>query len=302
MKTMGGRQYWGDVAFFHRWRIQQNVLTGHFRLLDGDDYRHASGTREQCQKRLDEITKRLKLPPMTGKSVILLHGIFRSSKSLHKLRSRLESEGYHVFAVDYPSTRLEIPGAADYLHHVIESLEGIDEINFVVHSMGGLVARAYLAKHQDHRIRRMVMMGVPNLGARMADHLRSNLLFRALYGPAGNQLGTAKKGLITTLPTPEFEFAVIAGSRGTLSGFNPIIPGDDDGTVSVASTRLPGASDFLMVHCLHSFIINNDNAIEATVRFVKQGRLREKGDPHPIRRPNAQRATDDAAGTGRSAR
>jgi len=278
------------------------VLTGHYRLLDGDDYRHASGTREQCQKRLDEIKKRLKLPPMSGKSVILLHGIFRSSKSFQKLHSRLESEGYHVFSVDYPSTRLEIPGAADYLHHVIESLEGVDEINLVVHSMGGLVVRSYLAKHQDPRIRRMVMMGVPNLGARMADHLRSNLLFRALYGPAGDQLGTEKEGLITSLPTPDFEFAVIAGSRGTLKGFNPIISGDDDGTVSVASTRLPGASDFLMVRCLHSFIINNDDAIEATVRFVEQGRLREKGDPHPIRRPKAQRASDDAAGAQRSAR
>ena len=34
MKTLGGRQLWGDVAVFHDWRIQKNILTGHYRLLD----------------------------------------------------------------------------------------------------------------------------------------------------------------------------------------------------------------------------------------------------------------------------
>src|SRR6187401_3193442 len=65
-KTLGGRQFWADVECLHQWRIQQNVLTGHFRLLDGDDYRHASGTRESCRRKLDEIRSTRNLPPMSG--------------------------------------------------------------------------------------------------------------------------------------------------------------------------------------------------------------------------------------------
>ncbi|MEX2316997.1 MAG: hypothetical protein WD669_07590, partial [Pirellulales bacterium] len=45
-KTAGGKQFWADLWFFHEWRIQRNALTGHYRLLDGANYRRASGTLE----------------------------------------------------------------------------------------------------------------------------------------------------------------------------------------------------------------------------------------------------------------
>ena len=35
----------------------------------------------------------------------------------------------------------------------------------------------------------MVMIGVPNLGAELADLLKQNFLFKTFYGPAGQQLG-----------------------------------------------------------------------------------------------------------------
>ncbi len=285
MKTLGGMQFWGDVAFFHDFRIQRNVYSSHYRLLDGDDNRLASGTLPECRAKLDEIRKTKELPPMSGKAVILLHGIIRSSKSMQAMRDPFVKAGYTVFPFNYPSTRIEIPESAEYLHRAIQSLDGIEEINFVVHSMGGIVVRAYLAKHRDKRIRRMVMLGVPNRGAKMADRVKQLSLFRTIFGPAGQQLVSAPDGLIAKLPTPDFEFAVIAGARGTLTGFNPLVPGDDDGTVSVASARLPGAADFVTVPVLHSFIMNSPDAVDYSVRFIQTGRLRDKGQPHPIPKP-----------------
>lgn len=291
MKTFGGRQYWADVLFFHDWRIQKNVFTNHHRLLDGKDFRHASGSLEKCRAELERIKKANKLPPMTGKAVVLVHGMVRSSKSFAKLRVRLQQEGYQVFAFDYPSTRVEIPKSAEFLHTTIGSLEGIDEINFVVHSMGGLVVRSYLAKHRDKRIRRMVMMGVPNLGAKLADRLKENLIYKTVFGPAGQQLHSDSEGLIAKLPTPDFEFGVLAGGKGTIAGYNPLIPGDDDGTVGVASTRLPGATDFATVRCLHSFLMSHNEATDYTVHFLMHGRFRKKGEPHPIPRRQEKKAS-----------
>ena len=129
------------------------------------------------------------------------------------------------------------------------------------------------------------MLGVPNRGAQMADRMKQVLLYRAILGPAGQQLVSDPEGFIAKLPTPDFEFAVLAGGRRNTTGFNPLVPGDDDGTVSVASTRLPGAADFAVVECLHSFLVRHAGAIDYTARFLKTGRLREKGDPHPIPRP-----------------
>ncbi len=288
MKTLGGRQFWGDITFFQGWRIQHNVLTGHYRLLDDKDYRHESGTLQECRDKLDEVKRTYNLQPMKGKAAIVIHGIVRSSKSMSKIRARLEKDGYTVVSFDYPSTRVPITESAEYLHKVIESLEGIEQIDFVVHSMGGLVVRAYLHKHHDKRIGRMVMMGVPNLGAEMADKFQKNLIFRAVLGPAGQQLVTDADGLIATLPVPDFEFGVIAGSRGTESGYNPLIPGDDDGTVRLESTRLAGAADFITVRSLHSMMMRNAEAIECSARFLKEGHFRESGQPEPIPRPAAQ--------------
>jgi pimeloyl-ACP methyl ester carboxylesterase len=285
MRTLGGKQFWGDVLFFHDWKIQRNIFSGHYRLLDGKNNRLAWGTLNECKQRLDEIRRERNLPAMSGKAVILLHGIIRSSRSFTRMRDRLKDEGYLVFGFEYPSTRVDIPESAAYLHSVIESLDGVEEINFVVHSMGGLVVRAYLSKHEDPRIRRMVMIGVPNLGAHMADHLRKNLLYRTFFGPAGQQLVCDTDGLIAGLPIPNFEFAVIAGGRENDNGYNPIIPGDDDGTVCVESTRLPGAADFGIVHGIHSFLMNHETVVDYTVRFLETGRLRAEGDPQPIPRP-----------------
>ncbi len=281
-KTMGGRQFWGDVELFSGWRIQRHVITGHHRLLDSRDYRYVSGTLETCQKRLAEIRAEQMLPPMSGRAVILLHGIIRSSKSMNRMREPLEKAGYRVFPFDYPSTSVDIETASQYLASAIKSLNGIEEINFVTHSMGGLVVRAFLANNEESRVGRLVMLGVPNKGAKMADMTHGWSIFRWTLGPAGQQLVSDEDGFIAKLPTPKNEFAVIAGSRGTLTGYNPLIPGDDDGTVTVQSTRLPGATDFTTVKSMHTALPMNKDAISCTVRFIIEGRLREDQKPRPI--------------------
>ena len=288
MKTLGGRQLWGDVLFFHDWRIQHSVLDDHYRLLDGNDVRHAWGSYDDCCQRLEEIRKERAIEPMSGKAVILVHGIIRSSKSFDPMKARLKQSGYQVFGFDYPSTRVDIPSSAKYLRRCVESLEGIEEINFVVHSMGGLVVRASLEEGHDPRMHRMVMLGVPNLGAHMANLMQKNFFYRTLYGPAGQQLVKDTEGLIARLPTPDFEFALISGARGTPNGYNPLVPGDDDGTVALESTKLPGACDLLTVNSMHSFMMNDAQVIDCTERFLQTGALRESGEKEPVPRPTAQ--------------
>lgn len=289
-KTLGGRQFWGDVQFFQRFRIQQNVFTGHFRLLDDDDVRRAWGTLDECREKLAEIRVEKNLPAMQGKAVILLHGITRSSKHMSHFIEPLTAAGYTVFPMDYPSTRVSIQDSANYLHQVLGQLDGIDEINFVVHSMGGIVVRTYLQEHvpRDPRIKRLVMIGTPNNGANLANMLseHANVLFKPIFGPAGQQLVADTDGFIAKLPKPDFEFAVIAGGRGDEKGLNPLIPGDDDGIVSVDSTRLPGAADSTVVTdgvcSTHTLLTANKNVVTSAVRFLTTGSLRESGERSPV--------------------
>jgi pimeloyl-ACP methyl ester carboxylesterase len=282
MQTLGGRQFWGDVQFAQDWHIQRNVFTGHYRLLDGRDWRHTWGTLADCQAKLKELQQSGKILPMSGPGVILLHGIIRSSKSIYRLGDELKAGGFTPFCFDYPSTQITIEEAAESLHNVIEQLDGIEELHLVGHSMGGLVIRAYFAKHRDPRIRRVVMLGTPNQGAELADLLKQNLLYRTVFGPAGRQLVTEPEGTIPTLPVPPVEFAVIAGARGNDSGWNPLVPGDDDGTVAVARTKLGGAVDFGTAPVLHHALLSSPTVARQVRRFLLEGQLRETGPKQPI--------------------
>ena len=74
-QTLGGTQFWTDQLIVQDWRIQRNVLTNGYRLLDDRDVRHAWGTSEQCRAAFDRIRNERQLKPATGKVVIALHGL-----------------------------------------------------------------------------------------------------------------------------------------------------------------------------------------------------------------------------------
>ena len=280
--TLGGMQFWGDVCYFQGYRIQRHVFTGHFRLLDKHNRRYQSGTIEDCRKTLNELRAATNLKPDTGHAVIYLHGIGRTSRSMRPLLDAMPTDGFVHVPIEYPSTRVPLAQAADYLHSLIESLTDVSKISFVVHSMGGLVVRRFLKDHSDPRLERLVMLGTPNSGAELADMLKRNLIFQTVYGPAGQELVTDPNGTIGSLPTPDFEFGIIAGGKGGERGFNPLLAGDDDGTVTVASARLAGASDYLLIPKLHSFLISDETAIAAVKCFLEHGRFSLERDPAPI--------------------
>jgi pimeloyl-ACP methyl ester carboxylesterase len=280
--TLGGMQFWADRSWLRGWKIQQHVYTHHCRLLDPQNGRHFSGSLEDCERALKQVKRAKRLTADRGTVVILIHGIVRSSRSFAAMAASLRHSHDVVIGFEYPSTRVPIDQSAEYLHLLIESLTAAQEIDLVVHSMGGLVVRSYLNKHVDPRLHRLVMLGTPNRGAEIADLFRTNALYRWVTGPAGQQLVTDSGGTIASLPVPAFEFAVIAGGDGK-DGYNPLLPGDDDGTVTVRSVQLPGAADSLLVPRLHTMLMRDETAITATRHFLRHGRFERNREPMPVK-------------------
>lgn len=279
MPTLGGTQFWADQLFFHQWRIQRNVLTGGYRLLDGDDFRHGSGTFSQCQALLDQIKRERNLPPWRGKVVIVLHGIGDSRGMMKPLCRYLEQHGaYEPVNVTYPSTQQGLAEHANDLASIVEHLDGVEEIHFVGYSLGGIVIRRFFADESnrrhgkiDPRFRRMVMIGPPNQGSQLAARLGDHPIFELLLGKSGRQLGPLWAWEVGSLATPPIEFGIIAGGCGDGRGFNPLLPGDDDGIVTVESTRLAGASDWIVVPALHALLPRQTKVHQYTLRFLQHG-------------------------------
>ncbi len=279
-QTGGGKQFWADVWFFRAWRIQCHALTGHYRLLDGSNHRLATGTFEECRSKMDEIRAREKLAPMAGKAVVVLHGLFRTRSSMTSLGGAIaDSGGYSVFCMGYPTTRGSVATHAQSLDKVVGSLEGIGEINFVAHSLGNLVVRRWVKDFADsnrtlpqgQKFGRMVMLAPPNRQPKLATMLVRGSVATFVAGPAAEEMATGWEKLEPTLGTPPFEFGVLAGGKNDGRGYNPLLPGDDDGVVTVEGTRLPGARDFRLLPVLHSFFMNDRRVHEYAIRFLQHG-------------------------------
>jgi pimeloyl-ACP methyl ester carboxylesterase len=302
LPTLGGKQFWTDCLFFHQWRIQRNARSGEFRLLDADDFQHASGGYVECRAKLEEIKRTQHLAPMKGKVVIVLHGLFRSRSSMSKLCKYLEAKGgYTVLNMSYASTQRDVAAHARALDQIVSQLGGVEEINFVGHSLGNIVVRRYLhdqahradGRPPEKRIRRFVMLAPPNHGSVVAAALADSPVVSAVTGEAGRELGHQWAKLEAHLGTPPCQFGIIAGGLGNEHGLNPFIPGDDDGTVSVVSTRLGGAADFVLVPALHSFIMNDSKAIEYTLRFLQKGYFIAPDKRHEIRKEEKKGLKDE---------
>ncbi len=205
-------------------------------------------------------------------AVILLHGLARTKRSLSKMEHALTTEGYHVINVNYPSRKLTIQTLAET--HITQAITECDRlaikrIHFVTHSMGGILLRHYLSTHQLENLGRVVMLSPPNCGSEVVDILSGFPGFYALNGPAGQQLGTGDSSLPNQLGAVDYPVGIITGNKSINWILSMMIPGDNDGKVSVERAKLSGMSDFLVLPLSHPFIMRSANTIQQTTHFMR---------------------------------
>ena len=223
-----------------------------------------------------------------GECVVLVHGMGRTLHSMDEMQERLVTEGYHTVSLGYPSTRATIEEITS--GHFPAALAQCQQFNpsaihFVSHSLGGIVLRAIFKETKPKNLGRVVMLSPPNHGSEAADNLKDWWLYKWINGPAGQQLTTDKNSFPNRLGPVDYPVGVITGDRYFFFDYylSTIIPGRDDGKVSVASSRLEGMQDFLVVHTTHPFIMENEYVLDETVNFLQNGSFKHKeNSPPPI--------------------
>ncbi|MDP2562130.1 triacylglycerol lipase [Psychrobium sp. 1_MG-2023] len=206
--------------------------------------------------------------------VILLHGWGRSEKSMLLISHQLKKAGYGIVNINYPSNDKPIAELADLaVAQGIAECEARDAkvIHFVTHSLGGILVRHYFEDRELDTLGRVVMLGTPNHGSEVVDAYKKLYLFRQLAGPAGLALGTSEQDVPNQLGAVSFELGVIAGSKSINPFLSLLLPGDDDGKVSVESTKVEGMTDFITLPTTHPTMLISPAVIKQVIHFLRHG-------------------------------
>ena len=209
--------------------------------------------------------------------VVLLHGILRSKTDMLMLDKFLEKRGYDTINILYPSREMPLEDLTTFITDKIENNPAYSSsktLNFVTHSMGGLLARYYIATHKPQNLGKVVMLGPPNTGSEFADFMHDNEIlgpvFRAIFGPASSQLKTDYQHIDGDIDYP---LGVIAGSTSV----NPLAPwildGQHDGIVPVERTKIDGMTDHIIIPATHTFMMFNPKVMTQTLHFLEHGQF-----------------------------
>ena len=213
-------------------------------------------------------------PALAEDCVVLLHGLWRSDNSMNKMEKAMAEAGYAVRNIEYDSTELTVQELADEaIPRAITSCGESEPIHFVTHSMGGILLRQYLEENDIEALGRVVMLGPPNQGSEVIDTYKDVPGFSWFAGPAGLQLGTGEASVPRSLGPVTFDVGVIAGTQSINPILSGIIPDEDDGKVSVDSTKVEGMNDHMELPVTHVFMMRDEEVFSQVIHYLEFGRF-----------------------------
>jgi pimeloyl-ACP methyl ester carboxylesterase len=208
-----------------------------------------------------------------GDYVILLHGIARSSNHMKPIEKYLTAKNYDVININYPSTDHKIEDLIDIIYKILDqNITESKKINFIGYSMGGLVTRALIHKYRPKNLNKVILLAPPNRGSEVADFFKNNFLYKKIYGKSGQELTTKdNKNLEKILGIVDYPLGIIAGNFTIDPISSYLIPGDDDGKVSIKSTKIDNMTDHIVISVSHTFFPSNKNVHKQILYFLEYG-------------------------------
>jgi triacylglycerol lipase len=208
-------------------------------------------------------------------SVILVHGLGRLPTSLWTIERTLRLQDYPVSNWGYTSLRNTLTESASQLQKAYTTVaQTTDRVDFVTHSMGGLVVRRLLALSVLPKLGKIVMIAPPNNGSVVAQRLLENPLAQSILGPAAMELCDADY-LHKICAVPTTPVMIIAGTkardlRNPVSLFSQsFLQEPHDGTVTVRETKLPNMDRFVEVPDCHTWLVNHPQTLREITTFLQ---------------------------------
>ncbi len=234
-----------------------------------------------------------KQPPSKG-AVLLVHGIYSNESIWKELEEDLTKNDIRSFKFSLIPNNGDIWILKNQLKLMIDAVKivtGVDKVDIIAHSMGGLVTRNYITSNlYQNDIKKLIMLGTPNEGAPIAD---SDLAFLIGIAQGGDPGDTARIQMIpgsdfltvlnnnynpknvlhhaiagAELPANKFKKFLVCLEEPTYCGKNRIVT---DSIVPESSVNLIGTCNIAGVthaNVLGSTYYNNQTVINAIVSLL----------------------------------
>jgi pimeloyl-ACP methyl ester carboxylesterase len=203
--------------------------------------------------------------------VVYVHGLWLPGEESLILRRRLAQEfGFKLHSFRYYSSSSTMSDIIANLDAFVRAL-GATTVHFVGHSLGGLVIYRFLERFPEQPPGRAVFLGVPCVASRAAETVGRFAPAAQLMGPSVAEELLQPRARRWTHARP---LGIVAGSQAFgLGQFLARFDEQSDGTIAVSETRMPGATDYLVLPVSHLGMLLSARVARQTGQFLSHGRF-----------------------------
>jgi pimeloyl-ACP methyl ester carboxylesterase len=201
--------------------------------------------------------------------IVFIHGLWLTGIESTWLRHRLAAELHcDTHAFHYPSVTATLSEVVDSLQEFIVGLHA-DTLHLIGHSLGGIVVLRLLETHNELPMGRVVLLGSPVAGSRVAQGLARWRLGAAIMGR------TVEEELLHSRPRRwdgRRELGIIAGNQPLgLGRLVSELTEPNDGTIAVSETQLLGATEHIVLPVSHIGMLFSAEVAQQTAHFLQSG-------------------------------
>lgn len=208
----------------------------------------------------------------TPVTVVLIHGLARTSASMRVLALRLRRAGFRTATVSYASRSLRLEDAvATCVKQIERIVERDGRVHAIGHSLGGIIALRVKRLRPD-LVHRVIQLGSPNRGSGLARKLRDASWARRFFGPVLPELAED----LSEDWRRDDDVAAFAGTD-----IPPVISrrygvhGPNDGMVDVRSAWGRDAGVRVPASTFHGWMPLSGEVAEQAIAFLKTGSVDE---------------------------
>ena len=206
---------------------------------------------------------------MQSEAVVLVHGLWLNSFSLHYIARKLNNAGYETITFKYPTVFSSLQDNAAKLYKTLSRLaENKLTIHIAAHSLGGFVVLEALKKGKLENIGSVILLGSPVRGSRVCQKIAHWPYLRGCFGKS-------LQPLCDGISAPEgYNIVSIAGDGGLGVGhLIAPVPKPHDGAVAVEETKLDNCPHFIIHSSLFTMLMSRKTT-DAIVRYLREARFK----------------------------